>query len=265
MGDQPDRPDLPQGRADPRSGQVTNARTVRAWFIARSRHNGAVTLTLAIDCGGSGIKGSVLDEAGTPHAARIRVPTPYPMPTGLFLSTVAQLAGWLPPADRVTVGLPGMVRHGVVVWTNHYTTVAGPRTRVDPRLCEEWFGFDAQQAIAGLLGIPALVLNDAEVHGAGAITGVGLELALTLGTGLGAAFFDGGRLAPHLEFAHATLRKGRTFDDYIGDHERRRIGAERWSRRVGRVVNELRPVFHWDRLTIGGGNGRRIRDRKSVV
>ncbi len=216
-------------------------------------------MTLAIDCGGSGIKASVLDAAGTQHAARIRIPTPYPMSPDLFLHTIGQLAAWLPPANRVTVGIPGMIRHGVVIWTNHYTTTAGPHTVVDPTLRAEWFGFDAQQAISEQLALPTLVLNDAEVHGAGSITGVGFELAVTLGTGFGCAFFDGGRLAPHLEFAHATLRKGRSFDHYIGDHERRRIGTDRWSRRVVKVVAELRPVFHWDRLTIGGGNGKRIR------
>ena len=155
--------------------------------------------------------------------------------------------------------MPGMIRHGVVVATNHYTTVAGPHTHVDPGLRRAWFGFDARAAVAERLGIPALVLNDAEVHGAGAISGVGLELALTLGTGLGSALFDGGRLAPHLELSHATVRKGITADHYIGDHARRRLGNDRWSRRVARLVFELRPVFRWDRLVIGGGNARRIR------
>ena len=220
-----------------------------------------MTMTLSIDCGGSGIKGSVLDETGTQHAARIRIPTPYPMNPDLFLHTLGQLAAWLPPADRITVGIPGMIRHGVVVWTNHYTTVAGPHTAVDPALRDAWFGWDAQAAITERLELPALVLNDAEVHGAGTITGVGFELVVTLGTGFGCAFFDGGRLAPHLEFAHATLRKSRTFDDYLGGHERRRIGTDKWSKRVARVMTELRPVFHWDRLTIGGGNGRRIRPK----
>ena len=26
------------------------------------------------------------------------------------------------------------------------------------------------------------------------------------------------------------------------------------------MVDELRPVFHWDRLYLGGGNSRRIKD-----
>ncbi|MHB1067402.1 MAG: ROK family protein, partial [Candidatus Nanopelagicales bacterium] len=54
--------------------------------------------TLAIDCGGGGIKGTVLDDAGTMRAHPIRVPTPYPLPPTLFVETLAGLAGQLPRA-----------------------------------------------------------------------------------------------------------------------------------------------------------------------
>ncbi|SDY80308.1 polyphosphate glucokinase [Micromonospora pattaloongensis] len=215
--------------------------------------------TLAIDCGGGGIKGSVLDEAGTMRARPLRVPTPYPLPPALFVKTLLDLAARLPAADRLTVGMPGMIRHGVVVATPHYVTRSGPRTRVDPELVAEWSGFDARSALADAFGLPTLVLNDAEVHGAGVVAGTGLELVLTLGTGLGCALFDGGVLAPHLELSQAPARWGQSYDTYIGEHERRRLGDAFWSRRVRGVVEALRPVFLWDRLYVGGGNSRRVR------
>lgn len=217
-----------------------------------------MTMTLAIDCGGGGIKASVLDEAGTMRAHPTRVPTPYPLSTDLFVSTLADLAATLPKADRATVGLPGMIRHGVVINTPHYITKAGPRSRVLPELVEQWEGFDARGALTEAFGMPTLVLNDAEVHGAGVIAGAGLELVLTLGTGLGAAMFDGGRLAPHLELSQAPVRWGLSYDTFIGEHERRRLGDALWSRRVARMVEGLRPVFVWDRLYLGGGNSRHI-------
>jgi polyphosphate glucokinase len=218
-----------------------------------------VLTTLAIDCGGGGIKGSVLDESGTMRAHPVRVPTPYPLPPDRFVDTLAGLATQLPRPDRATVGMPGMIRHGVVVATPHYVTRAGPRTRVDPELVEAWASFDARAALGTRLGVPTLVLNDAEVHGAGVVAGAGLELVLTLGTGLGAALFDGGTLAPHLELSQAPVRWGQTYDTYVGEQERRRLGDAFWSRRVRATVEALRPVFLWDRLYIGGGNGRRIR------
>jgi polyphosphate glucokinase len=214
--------------------------------------------TLAVDCGGGGIKASVLDAAGTLRAPAIRVPTPYPLPPERLLDTIADIAATLPPAERATVGMPGMIRHGVVVATPHYVTRTGPHSRVLPELVEAWSGFDMEAAVARTLGMPALVLNDAEVHGAGVVAGSGLELVLTVGTGLGSALFDGGALAPHLELSHAPVRWGTSYDTYIGEVERARLGDALWSRRVRRVVEGLRPVFLWDRLYLGGGNARRL-------
>ena len=217
-----------------------------------------MTTTLAIDCGGGGIKGAVLDESGTMRAQPVRVPTPYPFPPSLFVETLAGLATQLPRADRVTVGLPGMIRHGVVITTPHYVTRSGPHTRVVPDLVDLWHGFDARTALSEAFGLPTMVLNDAEVHGAGVVAGQGLEVVLTLGTGLGCAIFDGGHLAPHLEISQAPVRWGLSYDEYIGEHERRRLGDALWSRRALRVIDALRPVFVWDRLYIGGGNSRHI-------
>lgn len=201
----------------------------------------------------------MLDAAGTPHVPEIRVPTPYPLPPQRLVDTVVEIAGSLPAADRATVGMPGMIRRGVVVATPHYVTRSGPRTRVDPALVGQWSGKDMAAAFGAALGYPVLVLNDAEVHGAGVVSGSGLELVLTLGTGLGSALFDGGVLAPHLELSHAPVRRGLTYDAYLGEHERRRLGDGVWSRRVRRAVDGLRPVFRWDRLYLGGGNSRRVR------
>ena len=151
-----------------------------------------------------------------------------------------------------------MIRHGVVVATPHYVTRSGPRSAVDPDLLAAWTGCDIRASIEARLGLPTLVLNDAEVHGAGVISGTGIELVLTLGTGLGSALFDGGKLAPHLELSHAPVRWGTSYDVYIGQVERARLGDGLWSRRVRRVVDGLRPVFWWDRLYLGGGNARQV-------
>ncbi len=216
------------------------------------------TSTLVIDCGGGGFKATVFDETGTMRAQPIRVPTPYPLPPTRFVDTIVEMAATLPPADRASIGLPGMIRHGVVITTPHYVTARGPRSRVKSELVAQWHGFDARTALAGALDVPTLVLNDAEFHAAGVVAGQGLELVLTLGTGLGCALFDGGRLAPHLELSQAPVRWGLSYDTYIGEHERRRLGDSFWSRRVVRVVDGLRPIFLWDRLYIGGGNSRHI-------
>ena len=130
-------------------------------------------LTLSVDCGGLFLKSCVLDDSGTMHSKPNRIETPYPLSPQRFVETIASISEELPNSYRATIGMPGMVRNGVVVATPHYITTKGPRTRIDQELQEKWSGFDAQSAIAERLGIPTLVLNDAEVHGAGIITGTG--------------------------------------------------------------------------------------------
>lgn len=216
-------------------------------------------MTLSIDCGGLSIKASVLDAAGTMHAPAIAIPTPYPLSPSKMVDTVMEISAQLPKADRITIGFPGMIRHGVVIHTPHYINPKGPRTKSDTELMAAWKGFDLQSAVASAMKVPALVLNDAEVHGAGVISGSGLEVVLTLGTGLGYALFDGGKLAPHIELSHAPIRRSTSYDTWIGEHERRRLGDAFWSRRVRDMVADLRPVFHWDRLYLGGGNSNRLK------
>ena len=215
--------------------------------------------TLAIDCGGLSIKASVLDAQGTMHANPIASSTPYPLSPEKLISVFAESAASLPKFDRITVGMPGMIRHGVVVHTPHYINERGPHTPISPELKSAWLGLDFQGLVQEKLNAPTLVLNDAEVHGAGIIRGTGLEVVMTLGTGLGFAVFDGGRLAPHFEMSRVPVKRNVDYDLWIGEHIRRTIGDGLWSRRVRLMIENLRPVFFWDRLYVGGGNGRRIR------
>ena len=214
--------------------------------------------TLGIDCGGSGIKGSVLDANGDLLAERVRIKTPYPLPPQRFVDVLLEIASGMPQFDRVTVGLPGMIRHGVVIVTPHYPNLRGPYTTKDPGLDAAWRHWDATAALEQAFGRPVRVLNDAEVQGAAVIKRKGLEVVFTLGTGLGCAMYDDGRLAPHLEMSHAPVRKGRTYDTWMGKSQLKRLGPQRWSKRILATVDGLRPVFRWDHLYVGGGNAKKL-------
>ncbi|HEU4674811.1 MAG TPA: ROK family protein [Motilibacteraceae bacterium] len=229
-------------------------------MIDEAGQRGAGLRTLAVDCGGTGIKACVLDPAGAMVSERLRVPTPYPCPPERLVETVVGLAGGLPAADRASVGLPGLVRHGVVHATPHFVTEAGPFTprRVD--LVQAWDGFDVQGALAVALGMPVRAVNDAEVQGLAVVSGRGYEVVLTLGTGLGFAQFDEGRLLPKLELSQLPFRKKETYDQQLGNHARKALGDERWSRRVLRAVGALQPFLWWDHLYLGGGNARHLSD-----
>ncbi|MBK6762477.1 MAG: ROK family protein [Micrococcales bacterium] len=214
--------------------------------------------TLGIDCGGSGIKAGVVDRDGALVAERVRIKTPYPLSPQRFVKVLLGLAADMPRFDRVTVGMPGMIRHGVVVVTPHYPNLRGPYSHKDPALDAAWRHWDAGAVLEAEFAVPVRVLNDAEVQGAAVIRGTGLEVVFTLGTGLGCAMYDGGRLAPHLEMSHAPVRKGHTYDTWMGKAQLKRLGAKTWSRRILATVDGLRPVFCWDHLYVGGGNAKHL-------
>lgn len=212
-----------------------------------------------MDCGGTGIKATVLDTDGQPQCGRVKMRTPYPCPPEILLSAVADLVSSTGVGyDRVSVGFPGMVRHGIVHATPHYVTEAGPFTKRDPDLEKKWAGFDVRTAFEETLHAPTRVLNDAEVAGLAVIQGQGFEAVFTLGTGLGCALFDEGRLLPKLEVSQAPFRHGQTYDQQLGHHARSRIGARRWTGRVVMALNSLRPVLWWDHAYVGGGGAKNL-------
>jgi polyphosphate glucokinase len=214
--------------------------------------------TLAVDIGGTGLKASVLDAGGAMVADRVKVPTTYPLPPDKLVSVLTKLAAPLPAAERASVGFPGMVRDGLVLSAPHFSTKGGPGTAVDPELAALWASFDLASALSTAFGLPTKVANDADIQGAAVVSGKGLELAITLGTGFGSGVFYEGQLMPHLEIAHQPFRKGESYNDQLGEATRKEIGEERWNKRVHKAIMNLRALMFFDHLYIGGGNSRRV-------
>jgi polyphosphate glucokinase len=214
--------------------------------------------TLAIDIGGTGLKASVLDTTGQMEHARVRVDTPYPLSPQKLLLELKELIDQLPPFDRVSVGFPGMVRNGHVLSAPHFVSPAGPGGVPAPKLVRAWHRFDLAGALQQMTAKPTKVANDADLQGAAVVKGVGFELVLTLGTGLGTAFFYEGQMLPHFEFAHHPLRKGSTYNEVVGDLARKKAGNKKWKSRVFEMVETMRALTFFDHCYIGGGNSARL-------
>ncbi len=214
--------------------------------------------TLVVDIGGTGLKATVLDAAGEPLHERVRVDTFYPCPPDRLVADLLGLVEHLPPYTRASVGFPGVVRDGRVVTAPHFVTSNGPGTKVDGDLVSQWACFDLAGALAARFVVPVRIANDAVVQGAGVITGVGLELVLTLGTGVGSAVFRDGRLALHLELAHHRAFKWGSYNDYVGDGARKKLGEKHWNRRVRKALGALDALVVPDLILVGGGNAKRV-------
>lgn len=227
--------------------QVGDVQVVDAVVIEAQAVDAAVTdtavKTLAIDIGGSGIKSLMLDDQGVPLGERDRVKTPEPATPEAVLTVIEQLAAGH-EFDRVSVGFPGVVRQGVI-----YTAV---------NLHSDWEGFDLAKVLGDRLDRPVRVANDADLQGMGAVSGKGVEMVITLGTGFGTALFTEGRLVANLEFGHQRFRKGETYEEQLGRAALKRIGPKTWNARLFKAIDALSRGFNYDRLYIGGGEVKQI-------
>lgn len=223
-----------------KKGKVTAAGATAA-KTARAAGPG----TLCIDIGGTGLKMMVVGHDGAPLTERARVETPKPATPAAVLDALRKLLGQMNAAyERVSVGFPGVVDHGVV--------------KSAPNLDASFAGFKLQASIEKLTAKPTLALNDAGVQGHGVIEGKGTELCITLGTGFGFALYVEGHYVPNLEMAHHPFRKDRTYEEYVGAKALEKVGKKKWNKRVERVIAQLEPIFNYRMLYVGGGNAKKL-------
>jgi len=212
--------------------------------------------TLAIDIGGSGLKAIVLSPDGEMVSDRTRRETPYPCTPPVLLAELSALAATQPAHDRVSVGFPGAIRTGRVREVPAFSR-RGPGLPPDPELVAQWTGFELQAALAERFGRPTRVANDADVQGCAVISGRGMELVVTLGTGIGCAVFYDGALLPHMELSHGTFG-GTSIEVACGDNERQKIGKEAWLARVHEALDAFEAMVLPDHLYVGGGNAKKL-------
>jgi len=201
--------------------------------------------TLAIDIGGTGLKALLLDDNGTMLTERVRVETPRPATPEAIVGALVELVRPLGAFDRISCGFPGVVVDGVV--------------KTAPNLHETWADVPLADIFTQKLGKPARVLNDAGVQGYAVIRGHGVEMLLTLGTGMGCAVYLDGKYVPNLELAHHPFKKGLTYEEYIGANALEMIGKKKWNKRVEKVIAQVLPIWNPNRLYIGGGNSKHIK------
>jgi len=183
---------------------------------------------LTVDVGGSNVK-AVLNGVDE----RRRFPSGKKLTAEQMVTRVLELtADWT--YVGVSVGVPA--------------PVVNNRVLRDPvNLGKGWKGFDLAEAF----GRPTKVLNDAAMQALGSYQG-GRMLFLGLGTGLGSTMILDGTIAP-MEIGHLPFRKA-TYEDYVGERGRERLGQSRWRKAVFDTVEQLSTVLLPDYVVLGGGN-----------
>jgi len=189
---------------------------------------------LAIDIGGSHVKLLLSGQEEPRRFDSGPTLTPRQMITGVKKLT----RDWR--FDVVSIGYPGVVWHG--------------RPALEPHnLGTGWVGFDYE----GAMGKPVRMLNDAAMQAIGSYDG-GRMLFLGLGTGLGTTLIIDG-MVEAMELGHVPYRKGRTYEDYLGEAGLERLGTRKWRKAVQDVVERLSTAFEVDYVVLGGGNVRKLK------
>jgi len=189
---------------------------------------------LAIDVGGTHVK--VL---ATGRRKPLEIPSGPKMTAKQMVRDVREgTTGWR--YSVVSIGYPGPVLHG--------KPVSEPAN-----LGGGWVGFDFKKAF----GHPVRLINDAAMQALGSYKG-GRMLFLGLGTGLGSALIVDGVLEP-MELAHLPYKKGKTYEDLVGEAALRRFGKKKWRGYVTDVVTRLQAALEADEVVVGGGNAKLLR------
>jgi polyphosphate glucokinase len=205
---------------------------------------GLVGGTLAVDIGGTGIKALVLDPTGEPLNERVRLDTPRPATPDAVIDAILRLAAQCPQYERVSIGFPGVVDGGVIF------TAAN--------LDGDWTKLPLAREIELRTERMTRVCNDADMQGLAVVEGKGVEMVLTLGTGMGSALFVDGKLVPNLELAHHPFRKKLTYEEYVGRGALKHVGEKRWARRVLKVLEQIQPIWNPRLIFLGGGNAKKL-------
>ncbi len=189
---------------------------------------------LAIDVGGTHVK--VL---ATGRRKPFEIPSGPKMTARQMVRDVRLgTTGWR--YSVVSIGYPGPVLHG--------KPVSEPAN-----LGGGWVGFDYAKAF----GHPVRLINDAAMQALGSYKS-GRMLFLGLGTGLGSALIVDGVLEP-MELAHLPYKKGKTYEDLVGNAALQRFGKKKWRGYVADVVTRLQAALEADDVVIGGGNAKFLR------
>lgn len=207
---------------------------------------------LGVDIGGSGIKGAIVDtETGELLCERIRIETPQPATPAAVVGALRELVTQLDWQGPVGCGFPAAIQHGIA--------------RTAANIDDAWLGAPVADYFSQELGQPVFVANDADVaamaemkFGAGQ-GNRGVVLLVTIGTGLGTAFFTQGVLLPNTELGHILI-KGMPAEHYASDLVRKNedLSWTDWGRRFDRYLTRMEALFWPDLIILGGGSSKKL-------
>lgn len=202
---------------------------------------------LGIDIGGSGIKGAPVDvRTGELLAERVRFETPSSARPADVADVVVKLVGAFDWKGPVGCGFPAVVKSGI--------------TLSAANVHHSWIGYHAGAMFSERTGLEVVVANDADLAGLAEMRfGAGerrdgVVFFATLGTGIGTALFNDGRLVPNLELGHIEIR-GKDAEERAAASakEREKLSWKAWAERLDEFIARIEVMVSPDLVILGGG------------
>ncbi len=208
------------------------------------------TRAVGIDIGGTGIKGAVVDgRSGELLVDRIKLPTPAGGEPEAIVDIVVQLVDQLGGVDKKTpvgVCFPAAVVDGV--------------TMSAANVSDRWIGLEAEKLFEEALDRDIHFINDADAAGYaesrfGAAKKIkGLAIVTTLGTGIGTALINRGKLVLNAELGHLEI-DGVDWETRasFAAMERENLSWSDWAGRLQRYYERLEAYLYPEVFIVGGG------------
>ncbi len=201
---------------------------------------------IGVDVGGSGVKAAVVDLHTGQASGRIRVPTPQPPTPDAIAAAVAGLVHQLPGTGTIGCTMPAVVENGVV--------------RTATNIDKSWIGAHAATVISRAADRACVVLNDADAAGlaearfGAARSHRGLVVMVTVGTGIGTALMNDGKLITNSELGHIFVND-HLVDTWVSDatRESEELSWKKWTQRLEQYLVHLHGILWPELIVIGGG------------
>jgi len=208
---------------------------------------------LGIDIGGSGIKGTIVNiKTGEFLEDRYRIDTPQPATPEKIAKGVKEITSHFKWKGNIGCGFPAVVQNGVI--------------KTASNIDKSCIGINANELFSTATKCRVSVFNDADAAGFAELTFsdvksiIGLTIFLTIGTGIGSAFFKDGLLIPNSELGHIYMKNGLVGEKYCSDAIRKEkdLDWETWSKRFDEYLTYLEKLFYPDLFIVGGGASKKI-------
>ncbi len=203
---------------------------------------------LGIDIGGSSVKGAIVDVSiGAMVSARLEFPhQPLPNLTSLVdsIKKVGRLSGY--DGDQAGIGFPGVV--------SGTSILNGPNIGHDVR------GTTLSDTI-NELGLNNTLLNDADaalyhaIRNTDVCRGHDTALMITIGTSIGTALSQGGRLIRNIELGRVRDEEGIRLDENASQKARlmNNMSNDYWAMQLSKAIRQISLLTSPDIVLLSGG------------